>query len=132
MAIVFLSLTPTKGFSFPYLFYASWDGWGHGGSCNGWGLCGFSCCFFCDVVPPTGLGGAITYETETGVGSLVIALDPTDPTQNSAITNQSTFYIDNDLVSAKDGTTIKAGQYTFDPTVGSHGGYTIPVTVPID
>lgn len=62
-----------------------------------------------------------TYDLEFYVDEEVS--DPTDPSLN--------IVVDNDLVSGAmpDNTVlyIKAGTYAFDPSLGDHGGYNIPV-----
>jgi hypothetical protein len=124
--------------SHPKIVYATWDGWGRiSQECDGWDLCNFDICALCCV---DDLGNIIDCENETeklraaeiitdsstGIGVMVIKLKTSDTEQNNAINNTLTLSIDADIIS--DGYRIQAGQYGFDPNIGDHGGYELPVT----
>lgn len=111
------------------LIYIHWEEWGHkSADCDGAGLCLIQACVDCevyDVIPNH--TGPLNYDDETKKGYLTIALDPNDAKEKSFIVNKETFYIDDDLSFA--GGYLVAGQYTFDPNIGSYGGYTIPAVM---
>ena len=111
-----------------YIYYADGDGWGRESSdCNGWGLCKFRDCWFCEVEELDVHVGTIEFDDETNEGFLIIKLDPSEAIQDSAIANQWTFYVDQDIYNPN--STLHKGAYAFDSTVGSYGGYRIPITI---
>lgn len=109
------------------IFSATWDDWGRTSrECKGFGLCHYNSCWFCE---PLGgkYSGKVEVDDETNLGFLFIELDPSEEIQHDAISNESIFYLDNDLVS--NNVTLHQGEYQFDSTVGSYGGYKINVSV---
>lgn len=120
-----------------HIFYATWDGWGHGEDCSGWGLCQFISCLFCctdengDIVDcdsgvPIYNSGTIDINSNSSEGFMTINLNPNDSAQNVAINNQKPLYIDSDLQDSH--FTLHKGTYQFNSEIGNHGGYSVNVT----
>lgn len=108
------------------IFYASWDEWGRASrDCDGWGLCNFYSCWFCEE--PGQYSGKVEVDDITNEGFLYITLDPTESIQNDAILGESIFYVDEDIDNSI--ATIHRGEYDFDSTIGEYGGYKIDITV---
>ena len=111
-----------------YLYYCSWDSWGHGSSCTGMGLCNYTDCWFCnvdDIQSPH--IGQVFYDKITKEGFLIIKLDLSEQIQKDAISNKSDFYVDNDI--EKSNTILRKGIYSYDKTIGEYGGYKLNITV---
>lgn len=123
-----------------HIFYADWDQWGRTSrNCKGFGLCNFTSCWFCctdemDNIVPCGEqdevltpnAHRIKIDDDTKTGFLYIELDINDPVQRAAIHDGSLFYVDEDLTD--ENFKVHKGIYSIDKSVGSHGGYKIPVT----
>lgn len=108
------------------IFYASWDEWGRSSkNCAGWGLCNFYSCWFCE--PKGKYSGKVEVDDVTKDGTLFIELNPTESIQNTAITEQSPFYIDNDIIN--ENAILHKGEYQFDNTIGEYGGYKVNITM---
>lgn len=104
---------------------------------DGWGLCNYEDCWFCcidengqiidcegqqDVVK----SAIITIDNETSEGTFVIKLNSAYDDQSYAITNESTFYIDDDL--ENEDFIIHRGNYLFNDGIGDEGGYVLDIT----
>lgn len=108
------------------IFYASWDEWGRASKgCDGWGLCNFQSCWFCEPLAKN--VGTVEVDATTLDGYLYIALDPSDATQAAAIKARETFYVDQDINNPN--ATVYKGAYSFDPAIGNYGGYQLNITV---
>lgn len=127
--LAIISFAPLSSKAAWFLLYVKWETEGRESKgCSGWGLCGLDVCAFCDR--PEARVAPITFNDVSGEGTLVVALDPDDPVHTEAIAEQSTFYIDEDII-IDNGTftiTVQAGEYPFDSGIETSGGYTIPVT----
>jgi hypothetical protein len=116
-----------------YLFYAHWDSWGTAKhDCNGgWGLCHFKACFNCtkdDAKKEDKYFAPIQIDSTTNIGTFTIELDPSDSASGQAISNQSDFTVDENIVSDDDnGLIVQAGIYPFIPSIGTNGGYVLNV-----
>jgi hypothetical protein len=113
--------------------------WGDGSfgrtskNCKGIGLCNYQDCWFCcteneEIVNCNDKkviinSGVVIIDASTKKGSLTIKLDPNNPKHLEAISNKSTFYIDENLKGAH--FTIKKGEYTFNQNIGKNGGYIV-------
>ncbi len=115
----------------PVIYHATWEEWGHeSDDCEGWGLCNYTDCWFCDDGSLIDINhGQVTYDDETGVGILVIELNPDIPEQYTAIQGQATLWVDEDIVN--EGSMLHAGEYAFDPSIGEYGGYSLNMTIEI-
>lgn len=126
------------GFRERYFLYVTWDRFGRTKKpdCAGIGLCNVYSCVNCCIVngvrvdcddDPDALvihnAGVIT--EANGALTLTIELSPNHTEQASVIQNENVFYVDDDL-SVGD-YIIKAGQYPYLSSVGTHGGYLINV-----
>ncbi|MFC6269599.1 hypothetical protein [Frigoriflavimonas asaccharolytica] len=108
------------------IFQASWDEWGRTSKqCNGWGLCNFHSCWFCESTGK--YSGKVEVDSVTKEGYLFVVLDPNDLVQNDAIIGNSVFYVDNDIDNSI--ATLHQGAYNFDSSIGEFGGYKIAITV---
>lgn len=122
-----------------YLFFTTWDGrWGREiHDCDrGWGFCEAESCFFCCVngneeIVDCDTGEVIADEyipviinPITSNGYLDIKLDPSNPKEADAINNKSIFHIDENI-NASNLLTLHKGQYQFDSSIGSNGGYRV-------
>jgi len=117
------------------IYHAEWDEWGRKSkNCGSWGLCNFHDCWFCDPYLQ-GRGEIQLEETPlgqpTGIGLLYIELDTLIAVQNSAIINQDTLFIDEDItilsevITEFDTITAKSGFYLFQTNIGPSGGYVV-------
>jgi len=118
-------------FAKPVIYYATWDEWGRAKrGCDGWGLCNYTDCWLCDDGMPATNWAPVIYDDQTGEGTMNISLRPEVEIEHYAIAHHSPFNVDADIVNP--GSTLHAGVYQFDPSVGEHGGYKIPITVNLD
>ena len=109
------------------IYYATWDEWGRAKKdCDGWGLCNFVDCWFCDN-GESNYSGIIDLNVNDTLGQLIIELNPADELQNEAIKQKKIFYIDQDIINNI--ATIHSGEYLFDPNVGEIGGYKVDITI---
>ena len=124
------------------LFFSDWDGrWGRiKRNCDGWGFCDAHSCFFCCVdanndyaivdcetgepVAQNSIPG--TLNPATNEGYFNIELNPSVQIEADAIQNKEVFYIDEDIIA--DDLLIHKGDYSFDTSIGSYGGYKILVS----
>jgi hypothetical protein len=121
-----------------HIYYAAWDEWGRTSrDCAGNGLCNFRDCWFCctenDVIVDcdsrqsrAGEYATIMIDADTKKGDFIIELNPNIVEQEAAISNQSIFYIDEDLET--DDFILHQGQYPFDSQIGTYGGYRLDIT----
>jgi hypothetical protein len=104
--------------------------------CSGFGLCQFVICLNCCVdangqvvdcptSTPKIRAGTIMIPENSYLGTLTVQLNPNDSIQSEAIINQSILYVDSDIVG--DSVTIKAGGYSYSPSIGQFGGYMLDV-----
>lgn len=125
------------GFRERFIFYVAWEGHRPKTDCKtGFGICNVVSCFNCCVVNSNIINcdddpdaqvvnNAGTITEENGIYTLTFLLNPDNIDHQSAIANQSVFYVDNDFL--VDGYTIKEGEYSYDNTIGTHGGYLVNV-----
>jgi hypothetical protein len=117
-------------FAKPVIYYATWDEWGRARKgCDGWGLCNYTDCWLCDDGELMTNWAPVIYDDITGAGTMNISLRPEVDIENNAIVNHLPFHVDMNIVNP--GSTLHAGTYQFDPSVGEHGGYKISITVNI-
>jgi hypothetical protein len=122
-----------------HVFLADWDEWGRASKdCGGWGLCNLRSCTFCCVDENTGKivdcpskeakanVGSISMNNETGIGKLIIKLNPNYVDQLEAIQQEKVLYIDNNI-SINDDFTAIAGEYVYNGEIGTDGGYSVVV-----
>lgn len=108
-----------------YIYYATWSEWGRTSkNCAGWGLCEFSDCWFCEG---SKYSGQVIFDSETKQGHLIIKLDPSEQIQNTAIQQQSPFFIDEDINNTN--SILHKGEYLFDSKIGTYGGYKLNITI---
>lgn len=116
-----------------HIIFISWNPGRPNHDCTGFGMCNTQICGFCctvngEIVPcnegqSTTNSGSIIINSNSGVGTMEYALDINDPVEAGAIDNQSTFYIDENI--EVDGAVILEGEYAYNPSIGTHGGYII-------
>lgn len=112
----------------PVIYYATWDEWGRASKkCDGWGLCNFEDCWFCDDGTPSYRAPVTVVNPITGKAFMSITLDPNDKFMAEAIKTKEDFYVDQDIVNKI--ATIHAGAYKYTPSIGKYGGYKLRVTV---
>ena len=91
-------------------------------------ICGLCCTVNGQIVPcdeggGTTSTGTIVIDDNSGVGTMIYALDINDPQEANIINNGSAFHVDEDM--AVTGVLILQGDYSYDPSIGNYGGYTI-------
>lgn len=111
-----------------YIYYATWEEWGHGPSCGGWGLCNYWDCWFCDVDNRAGKHtGRVYYNDDTNEAYMIIELDQSEPIQIEAIEKKLDFTVSKDIDNPK--SILHEGIYKFDPGIGKLGGYKLKITI---
>jgi len=108
-----------------YVYWATWEEWGHLPDCTGWGLCNYSDCWFCDENKK--YKGEVKIDVSTRKGYLYITLDPSEAIQAEAIKTKSNFTIVDDIDNKN--SYLQKGIYTFDSKIGAYGGYKINITL---
>lgn len=116
-----------------YRFKLAWSNWGHGSDCRGWGLCDFSFVF---EYSQNGFGAAPMVGDNMGSLNTYLTLD----TENNcfyvpvlckfSMGPAYPFVVSEDIVRyyrlddrSVACVTIVQGQYTFNSSLGQHGGY---------
>ncbi|GAB5558201.1 MAG: hypothetical protein SchgKO_24140 [Schleiferiaceae bacterium] len=124
-----------------YIYHATWSEWGRTSrNCESWGLCDFSDCWFCcfddwgnrvecesSQSIPNSKVGVVTVNTLTGIGEMIVKLDPTKSDEYQAITSAESLIIDQNLQGSN--YTLVAGTYSFNPNIGMSGGYVVSVII---
>lgn len=108
-----------------YIYWATWDDWGHGPDCRGWGLCNYTDCWFCGG--DNKHRGEVKFDKETKEGYLYVVLDPSFPLEKEAIDKKSVFLVDTNIDNKN--SVLHAGKYEFDAEVGKYGGYKVAITI---
>ena len=107
------------------IYWATYEEWGHGIACTGWGLCNFSDCWFCEVNDKH--RAKVLIDKETKQGEMLIELDPVAPDEKKAIEEKTIFIVEENINNTN--SVLYQGNYGFDKTVGKYGGYRLKISL---
>lgn len=108
-----------------YIYWVTYEEWGHGVECRGWGLCNYSDCWFCEVNDKH--SAKVLIDKESKEGEMIIELDPAAADEKKAIEEKQIFIIEEDIDNRN--SILYKGNYGFDKTVGKYGGYRLNISL---